>query len=334
MKAEQFVAAHRAGWQRLNQLVDKAQRERLASLSDDELHEMGTLYRRASSDLARAQTRLAGTIAGRDLVRSLNDLVLRAHTQVYSAPQPQPFRIWRFLLFGFSAAVRRQWRAVGLAAFLTYVPALLAYGAVIVNPDLAPMLIPNSEQVISEVKTRATKKLTTGWGGNTHYEGLAASPEVSSQIMKNNILVTIRAAAFGVTMGIGTAFVLVFNGVMLGALSGVATNFDTDLLFWAVILPHGVIELSAICLAGGAGFVIARALFAPGNLPRSDALKIAGAEAMKILVGVALLLVVAGTIEGFITPLPLPPMLKIGFALLTGIGLLLYLSLKPRPATA
>jgi hypothetical protein len=92
MRAERFVAEHRAGWRRLNELVDKAQRSRLSSLSDEELLEMGALYRRAASDLARAQTRYASTHSGRELVRSLNDLVLRAHTQVYSAPPARPMR--------------------------------------------------------------------------------------------------------------------------------------------------------------------------------------------------------------------------------------------------
>jgi hypothetical protein len=101
MRADQFVRQHRAGWKRLHELVEKAQRSRLSSLSDDELHELGTLYRRASSDLARAQTRLSGTTAGRELIHSLNALVLRAHSQVYSAPAPQPLRALRFLLYGF-----------------------------------------------------------------------------------------------------------------------------------------------------------------------------------------------------------------------------------------
>ncbi|MBV9470190.1 MAG: stage II sporulation protein M, partial [Abitibacteriaceae bacterium] len=137
--------------------------------------------------------------------------------------------------------------------------------------------------------------------------------------------------AMGVTMGLGTALVLIFNGLMLGGLSGVAMNEHVDLLFWAVILPHGILELSAITIAGGAGLVLARALYAPGDLPRRDAIKIAGGEAARLAVGVAGILVIAGLIEGFITPQPIPPLLKIAFALLTAIGLILYLNLRPRP---
>lgn len=328
MNAEQFVAAHRAEWGRLNELVGKAQNARLNALTDDELHELGALYRRAAADLARVQTRYGTTSAGQELVRSLNDLVLRAHVQVFSAPPPQPLDGLAFVLYGFPATVRRQWRAILVAAVLMYLPALLAHCAVIENPALAQIFVPDS--AIKEVQARAQQKLITGWGGNTHFGGLLESPAISSFIMTNNIKVTLNAVAMGVTMGIGTALVLIFNGLMLGGLSGVAMNEHVNLLFWAVILPHGILELSAITIAGGAGLLLAHAIYAPGDLPRRDAIKIAGAEAGRLVVGVALLLVVAGTIEGFITPQPIPPLLKIAFSLLTALGLLLYLNLRPR----
>lgn len=325
--AERFVKSHHPAWSRLSELVEKAQRGRLASLTDDELQELGTLYRRAAADLARAQTRYATTNAGRELVRSLNDLVLRAHTQVYSAPAPQPMRALHFLFYGFPAAFRRHWRPIALAAIFLFGPGLLAYAATVVNPELATLFVP--EGAIEEVQKRAQKKIIVGWGARTEFQGLLSSPEISSFIMTNNIRVTIMAVALGVTMGLGTALVLMSNGIMIGGLSGVATNENVDLLFWAVILPHGILELTAIAIAGGAGLVLARALYAPGDLPRRDAIRLAGVEAVQLLVGVTLMLVIAGLIEGFITPQPLQPLLKLAFALLTGIGLLIYLSLRP-----
>ncbi len=328
MRADQFVRAHRAGWTRLNQLTEKAQRDRLSSLSDEELHEMGALYRRASSDLARAQTRLAKTAAGRELVRSLNALVLRAHSQVYSAPAPQPQNALNFLLYGFPACVRRNWKPIALSALLLYGPALISYLCVIINPDLARLFVP--EDAIREVQRRAEQKIITGWGANTHFGGLLESPSISSFIMVNNIFVSLRAAALGVTMGIGTVVALVANGLMLGGLSGAATNYHVSLNYWAVILPHGIIELSAISLSGGAGFILARAIYAPGDLPRRDALRIAGGEAAQLLAGVAAMLVIAGLIEGFITPQPIPPILKVTFGILTAILLLFYLNARPK----
>jgi hypothetical protein len=211
--------------------VDKSQNSRLSSLSNDELHEMGTLYRRASADLARAQTRYASTFAGQELVRSLNALVLRAHAQIYSAPPASPARGLFFFLFGFPAAFRRQWRPIALAAILLFGPGFAAYVAVWSNPQNAPLFV--DSHVVKEVETRAKKKLTTGWGGNTNYEGLASSPATSSFIMTNNIRVTILAVALGVTAGLGTALVLVSNGLMIGGLAGAATNANVDYCFGA-----------------------------------------------------------------------------------------------------
>ncbi len=323
---EQFVRSRQESWTRLEELVDRAQAQKIGALSDGELLELGTLYRRVSSDLARAQTRYANTLAGRELVRSLNALVLRSHAQVYSAPTPQTSNFWEFVLYGFPAAFRRNLRPILLAAFFMYGPALIAYVAVWTNPQNAHLFV--SDDVVQEVKTRAEKKLTTGWGGRTEYEGLASSPATSSFIMTHNIEVSALALALGVTAGIGTVFALVGNGLLLGALAGVATNYHTDLLFWAVILPHGVLELTAISIAGGAGFVLARAIYAPGDLPRRDALKLAGNEAGQLLMGVVLFLVFAGLIEGFLTPTPLPPVAKLTFAAMSGAIMLGYLNLR------
>ena len=189
------------------------------------------------------------------------------------------------------------------------------------------------ESVVNTVEERAQKKLVTGWGGNTSYKGVVESPAISGFIMTNNIRVSMMAVALGVTAGLGTGLVLIQNGLMIGSLAAVATNNNVDFLFWSVILPHGILELSAIAIAGGAGFVLARAIYAPGDLPRRDALKIAGGEAAQLLVGVAAMLVVAGLIEGFITPADISPNFKMAFAALTGLALAAYLLVKPREKT-
>ena len=319
--------ARRGAWERLDDLVKRAQNG-LNALSDDEIQELGALYRRTSADLARAQTRYATTTAGRELVRSLNDLVLRAHAQVYSAPAPEVSNALDFVLYGFPATFRRHWRAILLAAVFMFGPALIAYATVVFDSQYTTLFVP--EHVVKEVQERAKKKLVTGWGGNTNFEGVVKSPEISSYIMVNNIKVTLNSVVLGLTAGIGTFIVLVYNGMLIGALAGVATNENVDLLFWAVILPHGILELTAICIAGGAGLLLARAIYAPGDLPRRDALKIVGGEAARLMMGVAMMLVIAGLIEGFITPQPISPLLKITFALMTGIAMILYLNNRPR----
>lgn len=326
---ESFVRARREAWTRLDDLVEQAQKSGVGNLTDAQLQELGILYRRSSADLARAQTRYSSTRAGQELVRSLNALVLRAHAQIYSAPAPAPFSAWDFFLYGFPAAFRSHWRPILLAAFFMFGPGLAAYMAVVTNPASTNLFV--DEGVRQEVRKRAKGKIITGWGGNTSAGGMLGSPEAnSSYIMTNNIRVTLLAVALGFTAGLGTAFVLIQNGLMIGGLSGVATNENVDLLFWAVILPHGILELTAICISGGAGLLLARAIYAPGNLPRRDALRLAGNEAGKLLAGVALMLLVAGLIEGYFTPTALQPQVKLTFALATGLIMLAWLGARPR----
>lgn len=328
---EQFVRSRREAWARLEDLVEKAQHDKLASLTDDEVHELGTLYRRTSADLARAQTRYSSTLAGQDMVRSLNSLVLRAYAQIHSAPPPAASAsssIFAFLTYGFPLVFRRHWKPIFISALIMFLPAFIAYMMVWTNPKDANLFI--SEEIVQKVQERAQKKLTTGWGANTSYKGVVESPAISAYIMTNNIRVCIMSVGLGITGGIGTSYVLVGNGMMVGSLAAVASNENVDYLFWSVILPHGIIELTAIAISGGAGFVLARALFAPGELPRRDALRIAGGDAAQLMLGVAAMLVVAGLIEGFITPSTLPPTFKMCFASLTALLLIVYFSLRPR----
>src|SRR6185436_1952391 len=138
--------------------------------------------------------------------------------------------------------------------------------------------------------------------------------------------------AFGALLGIGTIFYLAFNGANIASVLALTyrAGFGNDLLTFMV--GHGVIELSCIFMAGGAGLLIGSALLMPGDLSRADALKSRGKEAVRLMMGVAVLLVVAGIIEGFISPAPIPAAIKYGIAAITGIALYLYLLLAGREA--
>ncbi|HXM49381.1 MAG TPA: stage II sporulation protein M, partial [Pyrinomonadaceae bacterium] len=158
-----------------------------------------------------------------------------------------------------------------------------------------------------------------------------ANQIASSQIFTNNIRVTFYAFALGAMLGVGTLYVLAFNGANFGAIIALVyrAGFGNDLLLGFVV-GHGVIELSCIFIAGGAGLLIGTSLLMPGDLSRGDALKSRGMEAVRLIVGCVPLLVVAGTIEGFISPQPISPVIKIGIGVLTGIALYSYLLLAGR----
>jgi uncharacterized membrane protein SpoIIM required for sporulation len=164
-------------------------------------------------------------------------------------------------------------------------------------------------------------------GGTAMPVGLNAI--FSSFIMTNNIKVSFGAFALGGTAGIGTAALLFYNGILLGELGAIFARHDLTIPFWALILPHGVIELTAIAIAGAAGFLVAKALLAPGDRGRRAALAHEGREAVQLVAGCAALLVVAGLIEGFVTPQPwIPAEGKLAIGGLTAVFLFALLGVN------
>ena len=156
------------------------------------------------------------------------------------------------------------------------------------------------------------------------------SPLAASQIITNNIKVSIFAFAGCVTLGISTVWVIIFNGLMLGGEGALFANAGFGQDFWATVAPHGVIELTAIQLAGAAGLLIAAGIVAPGRFRRSDAIRANAKRAGVLFAGVASMLLVAGTIEGFFSPLRFGIDVRIGAGTLTAVLLALYFSLAGR----
>ena len=149
--------------------------------------------------------------------------------------------------------------------------------------------------------------------------------------MINNIKVSFAAVAGGMTGGLFTAVAMLFNGIMIGTVSTLVGQNNLAFSFWAFVFPHGALELPAIFLAGGAGFLLARALLFPGAYRRSEALKLYGSQAAQLVYGIVPMLVLAGIIEGFFSPNPaVPELLKYvtGIALFT--ALVWYLGQKER----
>ena len=166
----------------------------------------------------------------------------------------------------------------------------------------------------------------------THWwEDLNGANQVgASAIATNNIQVTIYTFAFGALFGLGTLFYLAYNAANIASVVALTyrAGFGNDLVTFMV--GHGVIELSCIFIAGGAGLLIGSALVMPGDLSRADALKSRGRDAVRLMMGVAVLLVVAGTIEGFISPAPIRPAIKFSIGAVTGLALYSYLLIAGR----
>ena len=154
---------------------------------------------------------------------------------------------------------------------------------------------------------------------------LSIKPQASSAIMTNNIGVCFAAFALGITAGVGTIYLLFFNGLMLGTIATVCAKYHLSLSLWSFIAAHGALELPSIMLAGAAGLRLGAGMLFPGMLRRKDALALAGLDAVQLVAGTIPLLTIAGTLEAFLSPTHAPNALKFGVGALLFAGLCLWL---------
>ncbi len=306
----------RGTWDEYRALLELAGRRGLDALPEREVSRFAALYREVAADLARART-YGGSP---ELVYSLERAVGAGHNLLYR-PAPRSWRALRtWLTGGFPALARRRWRPIAIASALFYVPALIAYGLVRMDPPRANELMP---AVMLERAEEAEAKERRGEGYVEVTTG--EMPEMATGLIANNVQVTFTAFAGGILAGAGTVLTLVFNGILLGGIAGLFANHGQALHLFTFVLPHGVVELTAICIAGGAGLWMGSAFLLPGRRTRREVLVERGREAVSLICGTAMLLVVAGFIEGFVSPSQLPREVKLGFAALVAVVLVAYL---------
>ncbi len=309
MDANQFYQTRQSDWKTLTQLLDRAQRG-LAGLSPDEVDRLGALYRLATSDLALAQR----DYPNQRVTEYLNQLVARAHAMIY---QTQPLalgRIWAFAARGFPRAYRQAFPFILAAMALLIIPALAAGFSTAWQPASARWLLPAEAQAL--IPSIEQRQLWTNIP-------VGERPYASSFIMQNNIRVVFLAFGGGMLAGLYTVWVLLLNGLELGGISGLTAHYGIGFDLWTFVIGHGVIELSVIAIGGGSGLMLGWAMLQPGLLRRRDALAQAAGRAVRLVFGCVPLLVLAGTIEGFISPsqaIPWPAHWAIGL----GSGALLY----------
>jgi uncharacterized membrane protein SpoIIM required for sporulation len=249
-------------------------------------------------------------------------LAARAHVVIYAHPKPRKPR--RFFSHILPLSLRHNARAVRIAATVFLGAALISFATGILAPQYLDAFLPESYKGLSESQLRTEESDLEGAGG---------SAVLSNLIMVNNIYIAVLAFGLGITCGVGTIYVLAMNGFLLGALAGLFAGYGKSLFFWSLILPHGIWEITAICLAGGAGLRLGYSLIRPGAYRRKDALVSAARSALGLMGMVVLLLIAAALVEGLFTPLPLRAEIKLVVAFLTGIPLIWYLHYSRRAST-
>ncbi len=318
---ERFAAERQDDWTRLEALIRRANGGNIRALAADDLEELARLHQVAATDLARARR----DFPGNRVVSYLNRLVSSSYSVVYSTGGISWKDIGRWYAGGFPRLFRATAGYYLLAVLLFFGTAILSFTAVVSSPATARLLLPASTYQSVTASAESGKLWTEDISAES-------SPFEASFIMTNNIRVAILAFGGGVLLGLGSLYVLVFNGVYLGAIFGIVTNHGLGTRLLSFASGHGVIELSVICLAGGAGLMLADAILRPAMLTRGEALRLAGLRSIQLLLGGASLLVIAGTIEGFLSPSAAPSWIKYATGIVTGLllyGYWLFVGRKP-----
>ena len=288
MISAHWLAKRQSHWDRLERLLDQTSRQGLGSLTRLELQELGLLYRQAAADLST----LREDASGRSYARSLNLLLSRAHNTIYSGQKSRPSGIIHFYRFTWPRVFRRNLRLINAAFLLFLLGGVAGLLLSITRPDFMRLFL--GPQMIETIERHKM------WTESV----VAVKPLASSAIMTNNLSVTFMAFAWGISYGVGTVYTMVFNGVLMGVVGAACWLGGMSLSLWSFVAPHGVLELPAIFIGGGAGLRIAQGMLFPGMLPRGQSIARAGGEAVRLLLGVIPILILAGTIEGFVSPSP------------------------------
>ena len=300
MDIDAFVATHQYSWNRLGDLTRRARK--LSSVTPDDLDELVGLYQRAGSHLAHARIEYGADEA---VVGRLTYLVGEAHGVLYGRRETDVRRaVVRFLVLSFPAAVWRIRRFIVVATLLTIVPWIVMLAWISVSPDAFDLT--------------GDPAVTQSYIDNDFEQYYSSQPaqNFTSQVFLNNVRVGVLAFAAGILLCVFTALILVYNGANVGIAGGLFTHVGEWERFWGLILPHGLLEISAVIVSGAAGLRIGWTVIAPGDQTRWAALSAQGRDTGNVLIGLIIAFGVAGLIEGFVTGRPWPTSIRVGIGVL------------------
>jgi uncharacterized membrane protein SpoIIM required for sporulation len=319
MDLSTFLRQRQPDWCRLEEILQHVEGSGLATLDDEQAVEFGRLYRRAASDLNQSQT----FVSGEQTERYLNDLVARAYLAIYGKTRANLWGLVHYLFWGYPKVFRRYLPHFLLATALLTSGAIFGFLASYFDPEVArSYLLPTEMPTIQPEQE-----------GEAEAAPLQSSGELaafSSHLFTNNVRVSLTAFALGITLGVGTAWLMFYNGILLGALAAVFLEAGQFMAFATGVLPHGVLEIPAAIIGGAAGFLLAQGIIHARPWPRREELARAGQEALLLVSGCIPLLAVAAILEAGVARSPdwfLGRGLKLAVAGIFGLLFLVYVLL-------
>lgn len=310
MKQIEFESSHRAFWTEFEQVLESK-----SDSTDEQLARFPHDYRAICQHLAIAKSRRYA--AG--LTNELNRLVQQGYQTLYSKNIKTKGVFLNFIFFGFPATLRANSSYIWASTALFLVPALLMLIACLMNDQI----------IYSLMDAREVRNFENMY--DPSLGKLGRERQSDSDVMMfgfyiyNNIGVSFRCFATGIFLGLGSIFFVAFNGVLLGGVSGHLTSLGYNATFYPFVIGHGAFELTAIIFSGAAGLKIGYALLAPGAYTRLRALQVAASDAIKIIYGSTLMLIVAAFIEAFwSSSSTLPIEVKLGVGALLWILVMYY----------
>jgi len=294
--------------------VAQSEKNGIRALNHHELRELAVLYRQTASDLSTVRE----DPSSQRLAQSLNQLLGRAHNCIYMGRRAQGSGIVTFYRDTFPEVFHETLPYTLAACAVFFALAAVGFVMAIFDPGFSRYFLGGAMMESIDKHQMWTHSV------------VSIKPLASSAIMTNNLTVSFAIFAFGITAGVGTLWMLAFNGLLFGVVNAACWQVGMSGQLLSFVAPHGVLELPAIFIAGGGGFLIAKGLLFPGMLPRRASLIREGGRAIRLALGIIPLLIVAGTIEGFVSPTDLAARWKYLLAAVL-FGLLLLFVMRKTP---
>lgn len=325
MNRERFIRQRRSDWKQLELLLERLRSTRMARWHSQDVADLSRLYRSVCYDLSLVRSREWGA----RLEQYLNDLVAQGHNCLYRSPPQSLAGVVDFLSTGFPWLLRRRGGSFLLALALFAGPFLVSLAVGAIRPDLA--------ELVAGPEALQGAEQNFGDDFNTAFDAEFAGQRTAMAgfYVRNNVGIAFQAFALGAFCGLGTAVVLLSNGITIGMVAGyiLSVGGSTAQNFYSFVISHGAFELTAIVVAGAAGLVLGQGVLFPGNRTRLESLQHHGRQSLLLALGAGAMLVIAAMIEAFFSPLPIDPRIKYVVGTLLWILVGLYLSLAGRSST-